>query len=76
MSEYTMLGKRVPRVDALDKATGRAQYSADISLPNNALRQGTAESLCTRRNSAFGHIPGSSLKRGEGSGHSCRYSQK
>ena len=34
MSEYSILGKRLPRVDALDKATGRALYSADFSLPN------------------------------------------
>jgi CO/xanthine dehydrogenase Mo-binding subunit len=34
MSDYAILGKRVPRVDALDKAMGRALYSADISLPN------------------------------------------
>ena len=34
MTEYTVLGKRLPRVDAQDKATGRAMYSGDISLPN------------------------------------------
>ena len=34
MTEYTVLGKRLPRVDAQDKAIGRAMYSGDISLPN------------------------------------------
>ena len=33
MTEYTILGKRAPRVDAMDKATGRAMYSSDINLP-------------------------------------------
>jgi xanthine dehydrogenase molybdenum-binding subunit len=32
--EYSALGKRPPRVDAVDKVTGRALYSADITLPN------------------------------------------
>ena len=34
MSEYSVVGKRVNRVDALAKVTGKALYSADISLPN------------------------------------------
>ena len=34
MPEYSILGKRLPRIDALDKATGKALYSADITLPN------------------------------------------
>ncbi len=33
MPEYSVLGKRLPRIDALDKVTGRAMYSADIMLP-------------------------------------------
>ena len=33
MSEYTVLGKRVPRVDALEKVTGAAQYGGDVHLP-------------------------------------------
>ncbi|MFC1971599.1 hypothetical protein ACFLV0_06740 [Chloroflexota bacterium] len=33
MTEYSVVGKRMPRVDALDKVTGRALYSADIILP-------------------------------------------
>jgi CO/xanthine dehydrogenase Mo-binding subunit len=33
MPEYAVLGKRLPRIDALEKATGRAVYTADISLP-------------------------------------------
>jgi len=34
MTEYTIIGKRAPRVDALAKATGRAVFSGDINLPN------------------------------------------
>ncbi|MFC1532842.1 xanthine dehydrogenase family protein molybdopterin-binding subunit [Thermodesulfobacteriota bacterium] len=34
MAEYSVIGKRVPRVDALAKVTGSALYSADINLPN------------------------------------------
>ncbi|MBI1929593.1 molybdopterin-dependent oxidoreductase, partial [Candidatus Poribacteria bacterium] len=33
MSEYSVIGKRVPRVDALEKVTGAAKYGADINLP-------------------------------------------
>ena len=33
MSEYTVLGKRVTRVDALEKVTGAAQYGGDVHLP-------------------------------------------
>ena len=33
MSEYTVLGKSVPRVDALEKVTGAAQYGGDVHLP-------------------------------------------
>ena len=31
--ETQYVGKRVPRVDALDKVTGQAMYSVDIELP-------------------------------------------
>ena len=30
----TVVGKRLPKIDAPDKATGRAQYTDDIVLPN------------------------------------------
>ena len=33
MQEYSVVGKRIPREDALVKLTGRAEYSTDISLP-------------------------------------------
>ncbi len=33
MSEYSVIGKRLPRVDALEKVTGAAQYGADVQLP-------------------------------------------
>jgi CO/xanthine dehydrogenase Mo-binding subunit len=34
MPEYSVVGKRVNRVDALAKVTGKALYAADIILPN------------------------------------------
>ncbi|AFM24548.1 aerobic-type carbon monoxide dehydrogenase, large subunit CoxL/CutL-like protein [Desulfomonile tiedjei DSM 6799] len=33
MEEFTAVGKRVPKVDAVSKATGRAQYIQDVKLP-------------------------------------------
>jgi len=34
MPEYSVVGKRVPRVDALSKVTGAAVYSGDVFLPD------------------------------------------
>jgi len=34
MSEYAVIGKSVPRIDALKKVTGEAIYSGDITLPH------------------------------------------
>lgn len=52
MPEYSFLGKRSPRVDALSKATGRALYTADFSLPNmiygKTLRSPYAHAQITR----------------------------
>jgi CO/xanthine dehydrogenase Mo-binding subunit len=31
--EYSVIGKPVPRVDAVDKVTGAARYAADVNLP-------------------------------------------
>jgi xanthine dehydrogenase molybdenum-binding subunit len=31
--EYSVIGKPVPRVDAVDKVTGAARYGADVNLP-------------------------------------------
>ena len=33
MEEYSVVGKRIPREDALVKLTGKSKYSTDISLP-------------------------------------------
>ena len=33
MSKYSVVGKRLPRVDALEKVTGEAGFSVDVSLP-------------------------------------------
>jgi 4-hydroxybenzoyl-CoA reductase subunit alpha len=33
MEEYSVIGKRIPRVDAKAKVTGEARYAADIELP-------------------------------------------
>ena len=50
--EYSVIGKRVPRVDALSKATGRALYSGDINLPHmlygKTLRSPYAHALIRR----------------------------
>jgi CO/xanthine dehydrogenase Mo-binding subunit len=33
MAEYQVVGKPLPRVDAVDKVTGSARYAADMNLP-------------------------------------------
>jgi 4-hydroxybenzoyl-CoA reductase alpha subunit len=33
MAEHSLVGHRVARIDALDKATGQAHYTADLTLP-------------------------------------------
>ncbi len=33
MHELTAVGKRIPKLDAVDKATGRIQYIQDLKLP-------------------------------------------
>ncbi|MHC4515907.1 MAG: molybdopterin-dependent oxidoreductase, partial [Planctomycetota bacterium] len=33
-AQYDSVGVSIPRVDAIDKVTGKAQYTADIFLPN------------------------------------------
>ena len=33
MEKYSVIGKPVPRVDALEKVTGEAKYAADFSFP-------------------------------------------
>ncbi len=33
MTEYALIGKRLPRVDSPVKATGEAKYTVDIKLP-------------------------------------------
>jgi 4-hydroxybenzoyl-CoA reductase alpha subunit len=34
MAEFSVIGERVPRVDAKEKVTGQAKYAADYSLPD------------------------------------------
>ena len=34
MAEFSVIGERLPRVDAKEKVTGEAKYAADYSLPN------------------------------------------
>jgi 4-hydroxybenzoyl-CoA reductase alpha subunit len=34
MGEFSVIGERLPRVDAREKVTGKAKYAADYSLPN------------------------------------------
>src|SRR3954453_22359536 len=33
MPEYAVVGKPLPRLDAVDKGTGSARYAADVNLP-------------------------------------------
>src|SRR3990172_5253182 len=33
MSEFSVIGKRVPRVDSVVKATGEASYAGDLVMP-------------------------------------------
>ena len=33
MQDYSVVGKRLPRVDILEKITGKAEYGTDVSLP-------------------------------------------
>src|SRR6266487_2893132 len=33
VTSYQIIGKRTPRVDGIDKVTGRARYAADYTLP-------------------------------------------
>ena len=33
MTEFSVIGKRVPKVDAVPKATGGAQYAGDLVMP-------------------------------------------
>ena len=33
MSEYSIAGRNIPKIDAEDKVTGRAKYTGDLSLP-------------------------------------------
>lgn len=33
MDEYSVIGKRLPRIDALEKATGKAEYLGDLKMP-------------------------------------------
>ncbi|MCL5961457.1 MAG: molybdopterin-dependent oxidoreductase [Chloroflexi bacterium] len=34
MTDYSFVGKRVPRIDALEKATGAARFTDDLELPH------------------------------------------
>ena len=34
MNEFDFIGKDIPRVDAIDKATGNAKFTVDLSFPN------------------------------------------
>lgn len=52
MSQYRLVGHRLPRLDALDKATGSAKYTGDINLPGmlhgRLLRSPHAQARVTR----------------------------
>ena len=40
---FRVLGRRTPKVDALDKVTGRAQFGADVVLPRLLVGKGYLE---------------------------------
>jgi CO/xanthine dehydrogenase Mo-binding subunit len=50
--KYRVIGQRVPKVDAIEKVTGRAQFGADITLPRmlvgKVLRSPHAHARLTR----------------------------
>ncbi len=33
MTERPLIGKRIPRIDSMAKATGKARFTADLTLP-------------------------------------------
>ena len=33
MEDYSVIGKRIPRIDGLAKVTGEAKYAADYEMP-------------------------------------------
>ncbi len=56
MANYSSIGKRPPRIDALEKVTGRALFSADVILPGmlcgKVLRSPLAHARITRLDTA------------------------
>ena len=48
---FRVIGRRTPKVDALDKVTGRAQFGADVALPRMLVGKVLAAPMPTRASS-------------------------
>ena len=44
-SENTLIGKRIPRIDGIEKASGSAKYAADINTPGTLFAKAL---VCTK----------------------------
>ena len=47
MSEYAVVGKSLPRVDAVEKATGSARYGADLFVTGMLMERSCAVPIHT-----------------------------
>ena len=63
MEEYSVIGKRIPRVDGLAKVTGDAKYAADYEMPGMLWCKIAPKPPCTRKNTQYRHIPGRTASR-------------
>ena len=48
MEEFTVIGKRISKVDAVDKATGRALYIQHFQTTRNAVWKDSLQQIPTR----------------------------
>ena len=46
--EFSIVGKRTPRIDAYERVTGRAQYTGDLELPGMLYARVLRISTCHR----------------------------
>ena len=49
MSEYSVVGQKLPRVDAVEKVTGAAQYGADVHPVGMLYGKIVRSKYCTRK---------------------------
>ena len=48
--EFSVVGKKIPRIDAYERVTGQAQYTGDVRLPNMLYARVLAQSAPSRKN--------------------------